>query len=208
MNLDLELQAVNERMRTWVSPQELNTMASATAQLAASDLSHRALAVGQPMPDFELPDATGQLIRSADLRAQTLLQRLDDFLPAATLVAISPQLPDYSLTTQQKHDLRFPVLSDVGNRVARQFGLVFTLDARLRSIYQSTGIDISQYNGDRSFELPVPATYLVSQAGLVLEAFVNVDYRQRLAPETALIWINRHIATQSVSQEPMVSTAG
>ena len=91
--------------------------------------------------------------------------------------------------TQEKFDLKFPVLTDTGNQVARQFGLVFTLDENLRPIYQSFGIDVPAHNGDQTFELPLPATYLVAADGKVLNRFVDVDYRERLAPETALAWL-------------------
>jgi peroxiredoxin len=188
-------------------------MEAATAKLAATNLEAQTLQVGQIMPDFELPDATGTLVYSAELRAQgpllisfyrghwctycnLELQALQAHLAditdlGATLVAISPQTPDQSLTTQEKHELKFPVLSDRGNGVAQQFGLVFTLDASLLPIYEAFGVDLETHNGDRSFELPVPATYLVAQDGTVLNAFVTVDYRDRLAPETALAWLQQ-----------------
>ena len=101
----------------------------------------------------------------------------------ATLVTVSPQLPDNSLSTAEKLDLTFEVLSDEGNRVARDFGLVFTLPAEMRSIYQDFGIDLPAANGDESFELPMPATYVIDRSGAIRLAFVNVDYTTRLDPE-------------------------
>ena len=188
-------------------------MEAATAKLAATGLAGKALKRGGRMPDFELPDATGKMIRSADLRTQGMLlisfyrghwcpycnlelqalqERLADITAkGTTLVAISPQTPDQSLTTQQKHALKFPILSDVGNKVTKQFGLVYTLDASLQPIYQAFGIDLKAHNGDSSFELPVPATYLAAKDGSVLEAYLDVDYRKRLALETALGWLDR-----------------
>ena len=104
----------------------------------------------------------------------------------ATLVTVSPQLPDNSLSTAEKLDLTFEVLSDVGNRVAREFGLVFTLPAEMRSIYVDFGIDLPATNGDQSFELPVPATYLIDRSGIIRLAFVDIDYTKRLDPEEIL----------------------
>ncbi len=101
----------------------------------------------------------------------------------AQLVTVSPQLPDNSLSTAEKLDLTFEVLSDVGNRVAREFGLVFTLPEEMRSIYQDFGIDLSAANGDESFELPMPATYVIDKSGIVRLAFVDIDYTRRLDPE-------------------------
>jgi len=104
----------------------------------------------------------------------------------ATLVTVSPQLSDNSLSTAEKLDLTFEVLSDEGNRVARDFGLVFTLPAEMRLIYQDFGIDLPAANGDESFELPVPATYVIDRRGIIRLAFVNIDYTKRLDPEEIL----------------------
>lgn len=213
MSLTAELQAVTESVRKQVPAEFFSTMAKASTKLAASGIVGSALQQGGRMPDFELPDATGKMLKSTDLRKRGLLlvsfyrggwcpycnlelKALQDrhseiSAAGATLVAISPQTPDFSLTTQQKNNLQFPVLSDQGNKVARQFGLVFTLDASLRPIYQAFGVDLKAHNGDASFELPVPATYLVASNGDVLEAFVNTDYRSRLEPQTVLAWIER-----------------
>lgn len=211
MSLATELQAVTENVRQKAPENVFSTMEAATAKLAATGITDQALQPGQTMPDFELPDATGKLVSSSELRAQGLLlisfyrgnwcpycnlelQALQAHLDkitaqGATLVAISPEAPDQSLTTQEKFDLKFPVLTDTGNTVARQFGLVFTLDESLRPIYDSFGIDVPTHNGDQTFELPIPATYLVAADGTVLNRFIDVDYRERLAPETALTWL-------------------
>lgn len=213
MNLALELKAVTEAVRKQAPAEVFSAMEAATAKLSVSGLTAKALQRGQRMPDFELPDAAGKLVRSGTLRAQgpllisfyrghwcpycnlalkALQERLADIHAlGAQLLAISPQTPDHSLTTQQKHALKFPVLSDLGNKVARQFGLVFTLDASLRPIYEAFGIDLAAHNGDKHFELPIPATYLVAEDGSVLESFLEIDYRKRLAPETALAWLER-----------------
>ena len=107
-----------------------------------------------------------------------------------TFVAISPQTPDHSLTLQEKHHLKFPVLSDSGNGVARQFGIVFQMDPALKQVQELFGVDVTAYNGDNRYELPVPAAFLVSKAGEVIKSYVEVDYMKRLAPETALKWID------------------
>jgi len=100
----------------------------------------------------------------------------------AQLVAISPNLPDKSLSTVEKNHIAFEVLSDVGNHVARDFGLVFTLSEKLRPIYASFGIDIPAFNGDHTFELPMPATYVIATDGTITYAFVDPDYTKRLEP--------------------------
>lgn len=100
----------------------------------------------------------------------------------AQLVTVSPNLPDKSLSTAEKHALTFEVLSDVGNKVAHDFGLVFTLAEELRPIYASFGIDIPAFNGDDNFELPFPASYVIDTDGTIAYAFVDVDYTKRLEP--------------------------
>jgi peroxiredoxin len=104
----------------------------------------------------------------------------------AELVSISPQLPDNSLSTAEKLALEFEVLSDVGNKTASDFGLVFKLSDKMQEIYRNFGIDLPTANGDQSFELPIPATYVVSQNGIVAFAFVDADYTNRLDPETII----------------------
>ena len=100
----------------------------------------------------------------------------------ATLVAVSPATPDNSLSTTEKNELQFQVLSDQGNAVARKFGLVFTLPDALRPLYEKFGIDIPKYNGDDSYEIPVPATYVIDQNRIIRFSFVNTDYTQRAEP--------------------------
>jgi peroxiredoxin len=101
----------------------------------------------------------------------------------ASMVAISPQVPDESMTTAQKNELSFPVLSDAGNAVARSYGLVFALSEELRPIYTQLGADLPRFNGADTFELPVPGTFVVDQSGIIRASFVNADYKQRMDPD-------------------------
>ncbi len=100
----------------------------------------------------------------------------------ASLVAMTPELPDYSLSTVEKHQLTFEVLSDLGNEVARQFGLVFQLPAALRTIYEGFGIDLPKTQGNDRFALPIPGTFVIDRHGMVVMAFVDPDYTKRLEP--------------------------
>ncbi|HLG76195.1 MAG TPA: peroxiredoxin-like family protein, partial [Ktedonobacteraceae bacterium] len=104
----------------------------------------------------------------------------------ATLVAISPQTPDNSLTTVEKKELTFTVLSDVGNTVARQYKIVFALPDQYRDLYTSIGSDIPTFNGDQSWELPMPGTFTVDQNGIIRLAFVHEDHTRRLEPAALL----------------------
>jgi peroxiredoxin len=116
------------------------------------------------------------------------LQAYQDILPdikalGANLMAVSPQKPEYSLSMAEKHKLGFEVLSDVGNRVARQYGLVFALGEPLRKLYKEKfGVDLKEFNADESSELPMPGTFIVSPDGTIQFAFVDPDYTTRMEP--------------------------
>jgi peroxiredoxin len=194
-------------------PAEFEKGEAFIAGLVNSDQFKAALKPGDKFPVFELPDATGALVQSAALLAtgplllifyrgewcpycNLALKALQDQLPAinaagVTLVAVSPQLPDYSLSTQQKQGLAYPVLSDTGNILARQLGIIFTLNAEMKVMYDGFGIDLLACNGDASFELPVPGAYLIDQDGIILERYLDPDYRNRLEPETAVAWARK-----------------
>ena len=98
----------------------------------------------------------------------------------AELVAVSPVTPDNSLDMVQKNALEFKVLSDAGNKVAREYGIVYKLPERINSFYQKGGlIDLTKYNNDESMELPLTVTYVIDTDGVIKYAFVDTDYRKR-----------------------------
>ena len=186
-------------------PQEVrDSMSTATANLASSGILEAAISTGATAPDFTLPNATGATVQLSQLLSQgpvvlsfyrgqwcpycnlelrALQQALPDITAAgATLVAVSPQTPDNSLSTVEKNELTFEVLSDVGNRVAQDYGLVFQLPENLRPIYAGFGIDVPAHNGDDTFHLPIAATYVIATDGTVTHAFVDADYTKRLDP--------------------------
>lgn len=161
--------------------------------------------VGDVAPDFELPDQLGRAVKLNDLLAggpvvvsfyrgnwcpycNLELAALKSALPAIReagggLVAISPQVPDESLSTVEKHGLEFSVLSDVGNVVGRRYGLVFELTESLRPLYASFGIDLEAANGNGSYELPVPGTFVIGRDGVIAAAHVSADYKTRMEPD-------------------------
>ena len=189
-------------------PEVISMMGKATEDLIKSGIVNQSLKVGDTPPSFALPNAVDKSVAIRDLlskgpvvisfyRGQWCpycnleLRALQQALPeiqalGASLAAISPQTPDNSLSTIEKNELTFEVLSDVGNQVARQFGLVFNLPEALRPIYKSFGIDIPAHNGDQTFELPIPATYVINSDGAIAHAFVEPDYTKRLDPEDIL----------------------
>lgn len=174
-------------------------------ELRASFALERAVGIGDDAPDFSLPDALGNsvslrelLVRgpvvatfyrggwcpycNLQLRAyQAILPQVSEL--GARLVAISPQLPDASLSTTETNSLTFDVLSDIGNIVARRFGLVYTVQNEVREALRSINKALPPINGDESWELPVPATYVIAPDGRVSLAHIEVDYRKRLEPD-------------------------
>ena len=104
----------------------------------------------------------------------------------ANLVAISPQLPEKSLSTAEENKVSFEVLSDLGNKVALEFGLVFALPENLQAVYNKFDIDVAASNGDDSYELPITATYVIDSEGTIVHSFVDADYRKRFEPVEAV----------------------
>ena len=100
----------------------------------------------------------------------------------ASLVAISPQLPAQTLDLTAKTNLEFELLYDAGNKTAREFGLVFTLAGEMKPVYSGFGINLPTANGDDSFELPIPATYVVDSDGTIIYDFVDTNHTNRLEP--------------------------
>ena len=100
----------------------------------------------------------------------------------AHLVAISPQTPDESLSTAEKNELAFFVLSDVGSVTAKAFGIAFDLAEELRPIYARFGHALPDKNADESWALPISATYVIDTDGTIALAFRDLDYRNRLEP--------------------------
>lgn len=183
-------------------------MAKTTDTLVATGIANDALTVGDDAPDFSLPNVTGELITLAELLAHGPvvlsfyrggwcpycnfeLRAFQNVLPeiqqlGGQLVAISPQTPDNSLSTQEKNELGYAVLADVGNKVTNDYGLVFSLDKRLRPVYEKFGLDIPAINGDDTFTLPMPATYIIGQDGKIVYAFVAEDYTKRAEPSDVI----------------------
>ena len=104
----------------------------------------------------------------------------------ATLVAITPQHPEFSKSMQEEKHLSIEMLSDTGNAVAESFGIRHQLPDDLSALYATFGIDLPKFNGDDSWTLPMPARYIIDTAGIIRYAAVNADYTIRPEPEDTL----------------------
>jgi peroxiredoxin len=183
-------------------------MHRATAELQASGQAERALKAGDRAPEFALPDAEGALVRSSELLARGPLvvsfyrgvwcpycnmdlEALEAFVPevraqGGALVAISPQTAANSRKSARQNGLSFPILSDRGNEVAAAFGVRFRLPDYLIELYRQLKNDLTAFNGDSAWTLPMPARYVIGRDGVIRYAEVNADYTRRPEPEDML----------------------
>lgn len=208
MSLQQQLDELTLKLRALVPADRLALVDRAAGVLKDSGLAARALQQGDSAPEFELPDGDGMIWRSGELLrggplvivfyrgrwcayCNTQLQALQEVhsqiaATGAALVAISPQTQKHSYMTRDMHKLRFPILSDQGNMVARKFGLAYRLPPELQNLYESIYTKLPGYNGDQSWELPLPATLIIKPNGIISYSSVDADWRQRPEPTEIL----------------------
>lgn len=200
------IKAYQEGFKEKVPADIQEVMLKATKNLQEASLSKNALKVGDNAQSFTLPNAVGEAVSlDAVLEKNDFvvvnfyrgvwcpycnleLKALQDSYTAlkalnAELIAISPQTPDASLTTKEKNELAYEVLSDSENKIAKEYGLVFSLAEELRPIYKSFGIDIPANNDEESYELPMPATYVINKNKEIIYSFIDEDYTKRSEPQ-------------------------
>ncbi|MDP9315533.1 MAG: AhpC/TSA family protein [Chloroflexota bacterium] len=202
--LQRELDAAAQQLAEVAPPEAIQTINGGIESLIASGIAHQSLKVGEHAPDFMLPNAAGGTVTLSEvLRAGPVvlvfyrgewcpycnlqLRSYQQALPTfkaynATLLAISPQTPDNSLTTLEQKNLAFPVLSDAGNTVARQYRLAYQVDRGVLETLRGLGIDLSVYNGDEAGELPLTGTFVIDQNSVIRWAAVEADFRRRPDP--------------------------
>ncbi len=197
----------------------------AVIELERSGIAETCLRAGDTAPDFALPNVWGRIVSLGDLVKKgplivnfyrgnwcpfcnSELRHLEDKLPriaelGANLVSISPQTLDQSMATAEKINLSHQVLSDPGNQVARRFGIVFTLPGSLRPIFEDTGVDLRDYNGDDTFELPLPATFVIDGNRTIRMAFTEADHTERIDPELVIELIQKMVAVERGSSSTL-----
>jgi peroxiredoxin len=197
---------------SWSPTNLLQDLLCPIVQLMNSGAAENALKEGAQAPDFTLPNARGNAVTLSHLLTQgpvimtfyrgqwcpychLALRAYQQALPhmqarGASLVAISPQTPHHNRAMAEKLKLTFALLSDMGNQVARQFGLVFTIDEAVRAAHKQVCANLPAFNGDNSWELPMAGTFLVDQSGTVRLAFVHPDFTRRLDPSVVIARLN------------------
>ncbi|MFZ1084632.1 MAG: peroxiredoxin-like family protein [Terracidiphilus sp.] len=203
-----QLDEITANTRKLVPAERLAVSERSVEELFATGIEERILPVGAVAPEFSLQDASGKLVRSQDMLALgplvikffrgrwcpycvTELEAWRDLYPqlrerGVLLVAISPQTTRQNDFMVDQHRLPFPVLSDPGCAIAEKFGLAYTVPEYLRETYLSILINIPFVNGESSWRLPLPATYVLSKDGKILYAEAHADFRVRPEPQEAL----------------------
>ena len=204
MALQEKLDAMREMSKTRIPPEARAVMERSIDDLRASGIMSRVAGVGQPAPDFTLPDAAGRagqpqgaagprprravvlprpLVTVLQRRAGGSQQALPEITDAgATLAVISPQVARTPRETEEPKPLSFELLRDLGNRVAEAYGLAFALPDDLREIYVKFGIDLAKGNGDGTWRLPMPARFVIDRGGIVRAVDADPDYTRRPEP--------------------------
>ena len=189
------------------------TMEQATKKLKDSGIIDKALSKGKKYIDFSLPNIHGKTVKLSDklkdgpivltfyrggwcpycnIQLKAYQENLDAFKKAGgQLIAVSPESMESATTTVKKHDIDFEILTDKLNKEARKYGLVFKLEEDLKAVYLKFGLDLKKNQGNDSWELPIPATYVINQQGEIVYSFLNVDYVQRAEPADIIEALNK-----------------
>ena len=208
MSLKNDIESLKAKFLPQIPDKIKASMRKAQDDLRKLRLAERALGTGDIAVDFTLPNAKGEPVSSESLRkdgplvlnfyrgswcpyCNLELKALQDVHAeiqalGASLVAISPQLPDESLSDSEKSRLEFEVLSDINSVVSDQYGLTFSVAEELRPIYKNWGADVATVNDDPDWKLPLPATYVIGQDGRIVHAFTDEDYTARMEPDEVL----------------------
>jgi peroxiredoxin len=212
LSLQDQLDEITANTRKLVQAERLAVGERAVEELFASGIEERILPLGATAPEFALHDSSGRLVRSRDLLAVgplvlkffrgrwcpycvTELETWRDLYSqlrerGALLVAISQETQRQSDFAVQQHGLPFPLLHDPGAKLAEQFGLVYTVPEYHQRYLRSILVNLPFLNGEASWRLPLPATYVLDREGQVHFAEAHADFRVRPEPQEALATLN------------------
>ncbi len=199
--LNDKLQLIQKEMAQNIPVDILNAFGQSLHELIEQNLEDRALKVGDIAPDFTLPDAEGLPVSLYDtlqhnaviisffrgnwcpfcMAELTHYQEAinNNLVDSATVIAISPQSIHFNHDLKVQNNLEFRILSDKGNEIADKYGLVFTLQENIREIYKNMGADLELFNSDKTYKLPIPATYLIDKNKKIVFSSVSTNYMER-----------------------------
>ncbi len=199
--LEKELKDFTDEMTQNVPTEVLDTLISEINKISQAGIVENALNVGDKVPDFEFEDmdrnkislntmtALGSVVISFNRgnwcpfcnidfkHMQRNIAAIEE--SGSNLFVISPQLIEKSAQLKEENGYDYPILHDKSNEVAKQFGICFTLSDELKTIHHSFGMDIPEHNGDNSFELPIPATYVIGSDKKIKFAYINPNWMER-----------------------------
>lgn len=206
--LKAQLDSMRNQFAETAPPEVITAFQQGVQDVRVSGILTRIPKVGDTAIDFTLPSATGDSVTLYSLLengpvvlmwyrggwcpyCNVQLNTMQQYLPQirdynAQLVAVSPELPDSSLSTRQRHNLEFSVLSDVNNVVANRYGLVYTQSEGVNKIFEERGMDWEGWYGNKDYNLPLPATFVIDRNGVIRYAFADADYKVRAEPEDIL----------------------
>lgn len=206
--LQQSLDKIKARIEGQMPSEAVATMHQATKDLENSGIAEKILKVGDKAPEFTLKNQNGKDISSTELLKKgalivtfyrgvwcpycnTDLAYLKRFKKqfeekGATMISLSPQIPENNAKIVEQQRLNYDLLSDKGNEVAHQFGLRWTMVDPLKSLYKSFNIDLPTFNGEDSWTLPVPARFIIGQNGIIKYAEFSIDYTKRPNPDVLI----------------------
>ena len=205
MSLEEDIQKFQKEMIEKIPQELLAKLQKSRENIISNNSEIKFLRENEQIPEFSLPNQTGTMISLKDLikkgplvitfyrggwcpycnlELQSLQKHLGQIQDlGANLIAISPEMTDKSLSVYEKNNLKFSVLSDYNNTVAKKFGLVFELSSDVDMLYKNElKLDLAANNSVDKPELPIPATYVIGKDKKIKYAFVNSDYTQRAEP--------------------------
>ena len=202
LDLATQIQQFNIELAAQVPQEVLEAFGKSIEDLKTKNIEEKSIKIGETIPNFSLKNAKNEVVNSSDilkngkmiiafyrgswcpycnLELKALQEKISEFKEKnATLVAISPQSPDNSLTVIEKHHLTFEVLTDKDNVFAKQLGIVFELQDFVLPYYHALGIDLSSFNENTNNSLPIPAVFVVNESSKIIYKFADANYMNRV----------------------------
>jgi peroxiredoxin len=215
--LSVRLKAVADTVRR-LGPDFTAVVDRMVARLEANQVGESAPQIGEPLPDFILPDQDGKLVRLGELLdggpvvvsfnrghwcpyCKLNADGLAEIAPeirqrGGEIVAISPETHQYGAALRDYAGAAFPVLTDLDNGYALSLNLVFWVGDEKREAMKASGFDIKPFNGNDTWMLPVPATFVVGRDGLVKARYIDPDYRRRMELDAIVDAVAAESATE------------
>ena len=208
MSLNKDLETLHEEILNSLPADLRKKLILENEKLFSSLLEEKALKAGSNVPDVLFRDESLKAVYLKDLLKNNhvvvsffrgtwcpycnleleSLARINDQIEkkGAKLIAVTPELYEFAEERIKKNNFNFQVLTDLGNKAADKFGLVFELPREYREIYKRLSVNLNILNGEDSWVLPMPATFIISKQGIIESTYINADYTKRMEPDDIL----------------------